>query len=605
MAQLRAKQIKLAAADDLLIGGTGGNGTVLTKGTAGQVLKVLTGGALGYELAKAADTTFDKGTTTLTSTNVESAIRELAGLAGTGVAGVQAELDAVENAVGLNADGTYTVPANMNYVAANTLKGGVAELDAALKAVDTAYKAADTTLTTDLAAEVTRATAAEGVLRTDLASEVTNRTAADTLIRTDFAAADTALDGKITTERDRATAAEGVLTTAVSDEATTRGTNDAAIRAGAGLEASGAYAADATTTYLKTATTLKDADHKLDAAVKKVADDLAALGSGSITGLQSEVDLIETGLGFGTDGAKPDFTSVNYVGATDSVFTAVNKLDAQVKVNTDGVTAVNSRIDALGAAFNYVGVLEGGATAGAALLLDSLPAAGKDAGDYYKVSVGGYFKKGAAAAFYVNVGDGLVFNTTGGVDIIDNTNANVLAGQNIAVTGNADTGFAVALTGVVPIANGGTGKAALESVTAGSNKIVLGAGAANSVVNGFTIDLDTTKIDFKTLTSVNNPGAAQEDKFLKWTSTGLAYVSAGDLGATIREEEDFAPATAANAAVTLAHAPMGKVAVFINGVKLKKAGYAVDGLTVTLVDSANGYGIETGDTLSVSYSYSA
>lgn len=205
----------------------------------------------------------------------------------------------------------------------------------------------------------------------------------------------------------------------------------------------------------------------------------------------------------------------------------------------------------------------------------------------------------------MNINDGLVFNTTSGVDIIDNTNANVLAGTNIAVTGSADTGFTVALAGIVPVANGGTGKAALADVTAGSTKIVLSAGAAGSVVNAFSVDVDTSKILFKELQGVNAPAAAQEGKFLKWTSAGLAYVSAAEVGSTVRAEEDFTPATAANASATLAHTPVGDVQVFINGVKLKKAGFSVTGLSVTLVDAMNGYGIETGDTLSVSYSYAA
>ena len=57
MAQLRAKQIKLANANDLLIGGTGGNGTVLAAGADKTVLKVVAGG-LQYAMQVAEDVTF-------------------------------------------------------------------------------------------------------------------------------------------------------------------------------------------------------------------------------------------------------------------------------------------------------------------------------------------------------------------------------------------------------------------------------------------------------------------------------------------------------------------------------------------------------------------
>ena len=77
------------------------------------------------------------------------------------------------------------------------------------------------------------------------------------------------------------------------------------------------------------------------------------------------------------------------------------------------------------------------------------------------------------------------------------------------------------------------------------------------------------------------------------------------MGVTVANEEDFTPTTATDASVTLAFPPRGAVAVFINGVKLKKAGFTVVGSTVKLTDANNGYGIETGDTVSVSYNYSA
>lgn len=121
-----------------------------------------------------------------------------------------------------------------------------------------------------------------------------------------------------------------------------------------------------------------------------------------------------------------------------------------IVTNQDDITDLTALVTALGNAFNYVGVLdEGGVDAGSAFDLDTLPAGGKDAGDYYKVTVGGYFiqaNTNGGVAFLVNTNDNLVWNTTGSVDIIDNTQGAVLGtASEIEVTGNADTGFTVAI----------------------------------------------------------------------------------------------------------------------------------------------------------------
>ena len=136
--------------------------------------------------------------------------------------------------------------------------------------------------------------------------------------------------------------------------------------------------------------------------------------------------------------------------AADATLTA--DLAAEVTARIAADAALGNRIDALGNAFNYVGALVGGADAGTATDLSALPAGEKDSGDYYKVTTAGYFKVGTAqAAFYANVGDGLVFNITGTVDKIDNTDSTVDGTTDeIVVTGSADTGFIV---GIDPVFN--------------------------------------------------------------------------------------------------------------------------------------------------------
>lgn len=112
-------------------------------------------------------------------------------------------------------------------------------------------------------------------------------------------------------------------------------------------------------------------------------------------------------------------------------------------VKTDLVAALNEvkgTVNSIGNAFNYVNLVAGGADELTALDLTTLTE--KDTGDYYKVSTAGWFAVGLNAPFQANVGDGLVWNLSGTVDIIDNTNANIAGtADQIDVVGSPDTGF--------------------------------------------------------------------------------------------------------------------------------------------------------------------
>lgn len=110
-----------------------------------------------------------------------------------------------------------------------------------------------------------------------------------------------------------------------------------AIETGAGLGTDGTYSANATSTYLSAATSLFDADQKLDVALKALADDVAAIGEGNITGLQSEIDAIETGAGLAADGTYSANTGAVYISAATSLANADNLLDAAI--NTVAGTA--------------------------------------------------------------------------------------------------------------------------------------------------------------------------------------------------------------------------------------------------------------------------
>lgn len=124
-------------------------------------------------------------------------------------------------------------------------------------------------------------------------------------------------------------------------------------------------------------------------------------------------------------------------------------IGAAVAANRTDIDSVTATLAGLANAFNYVGTVSGGADSGTAFDLDTLPAGGKDAGDYYKVASGGWFVvvAGVGTPFQANTNDGLVWNTSGGIDIIDNTNSTVGGTTDeIDVSGSVDTGFVVALS---------------------------------------------------------------------------------------------------------------------------------------------------------------
>ena len=169
--------------------------------------------------------------------------------------------------------------------------------------------------------------------------------------------------------------AQGVLddisanAAAIAQESTDRANADSAIQAeldasqtGAGLETDGTYASNTSANYIAAATSLKDADNKLDAAVKAEADraqavegsltslvtddktdlvsainEVSSLAGNGVEGVQNELDATQVGAGLAESGAYAPNVSANYIAAATSLADADNKLDAQVKVNADAI----------------------------------------------------------------------------------------------------------------------------------------------------------------------------------------------------------------------------------------------------------------------------
>ena len=134
---------------------------------------------------------------------------------------------------------------------------------------------------------------------------------------------DTYTDSTVKTETDRALAAESLLQNELD-----------ATQTGAGLASNGLYSPNTATNYLTSASSLADADNKLDSTLKEKSDLLETL--------------IST-IGADTD-SKFDFTgtTVNYL-TVNNLGNAVVKdnlvaLDSQIKTNTDAQQANNTAI---------------------------------------------------------------------------------------------------------------------------------------------------------------------------------------------------------------------------------------------------------------------
>ena len=300
--------------------------------------------------ADAAAATATAAATAANADSVEAAAR-LAGDAALGARddAIQVELDTVEASLGLNSDGSYTAPANTTYLATvvNQKQADVA-LDKAVSDEVARATAAEGVITTALTAETALRVAGDANLQTQLTAYVNQAVAGVATAETAEAARAIAAEAAISTilsNTDHAVglasdgsfvaptgtsyidssvtvmsasvlldaqlktvtnglAAEGVArtsadvtqTAALSAEIVNRTNADSAIQAeldttqaGAGLDTTGTYTPATDSNYINSAVTLKDADHKIDAALKAVADRTTAIESVSVPLLQSEI----------------------------------------------------------------------------------------------------------------------------------------------------------------------------------------------------------------------------------------------------------------------------------------------------------------------------
>jgi len=118
-----------------------------------------------------------------------------------------------------------------------------------------------------------------------------------------------------------------------------------ATQTGAGLGTDGSYSANGSTNYLASATSLVSADEALDAQIKSVADSVAGSVSSGITGLQTEVDAVETAAGLNADGTFSAHSGTNYLDSATTMKEVDAALDSQLASSTAELDSLISDVE--------------------------------------------------------------------------------------------------------------------------------------------------------------------------------------------------------------------------------------------------------------------
>lgn len=213
-------------------------------------------------------------------------------------AGLQAAITALEESIG------------------QSLADQVAALEDAIEAEEAARVAADSTLTSNLAAEVTRATAAEAALQSELDAEEARAAAAEAAIASDLADEEAARIAAVAAEAASRASADSALqgaidaevaarASAVSSEAAAREAADSTLQGNIDAEEAARIAGDAATLASANSYTDSQVSALVDSApellntLKELSDALggdenfATTVAGQIAAVQAEVDAEE------------------------------------------------------------------------------------------------------------------------------------------------------------------------------------------------------------------------------------------------------------------------------------------------------------------------
>ncbi|WP_162415742.1 hypothetical protein, partial [Cyclobacterium roseum] len=180
------------------------------------------------------------------------------------------------------------------------------------------------------------------------------------------------------------------------------------------------------------------------------------------------------------------------------------------------------------------------------------------------------------------------------------------------------------VTGILPVANGGTGSATQNFVdlttdqTIAGNKTISGVTNVSNTTESTTITTGALVINGGVGVTKNlNVGGTIRTGAVTYTNTdgtngqvlmtdGSGVTSWSNPTATVIEVADEFSATASQTSFTLTQAPSAnsKVKMYVNGIRISNTAYSWSGTTLTYVPANNGgNSLTAGDRIQMDYSY--
>ncbi|SHG94048.1 hypothetical protein SAMN05443373_105149 [Flavobacterium granuli] len=525
------------------------------------------------------------------------------------------------------ADATLTTNLNAE-VARATVAEGVLTTSIANEA--STRGTADATLTTNLNAEITRANAAEATKENTANKSIDGTFASNSdvkfptekAVKTYVDASVSTTSTALATEVLRATAAEGVLTTSIANEASTRATGDATLTTNLNAEISRATAAE---TGLTSSLALKvdkisgkglsTEDYSSAEKTKLAAitgtntgdQDLsiyAPLASPTFTGTVSGITKTMVGLGNvdnTTDLLKPistatqsaldlkaDLASPTFTGTVSGITKTMvglgnvdNTTDLLKPISTATQSALDLKADL--ASPTFTGTVSGitktmvglGNVDNTTDLLKPISTATQSALDLKADLVSPTFTGTVTASGTLTTGVVTYPNSHGtSGQVLSTTGSGTLAWTTPSTTANA-------YSGVLPLANGGTGSATQNFVDLSTTQTVAGAKTFSSAVTG--------------------------SSFVKSGGTSIQYLMAdGTVSSGPREVNAEFTATASQTNFTVTQTPLtGRIIkMYVNGVRISNTACSFSGTTLTYIPSNNGnYNLTAGDRIQIDFYY--
>lgn len=274
--------------------------------------------------------------TSSTYINTASSLKSADTLLDNAINAIQTELNTTQSSVGLNSNGTYTAPATSTYLALTV------SIKDALEKLDTAIKTEVDNRIADVNAEETRAILIETALQDSILQITGGSTGSISSLQTELDTTQT----------------------------------------GAGLNSAGTYNPHSTSNYISTATSLRDADIKLDTAIKTVENSVVALENQvgedlqlQISNVQSSIDAeiiartndvntINSRLNTFFENAPLDFDTILEIdaristletsNASSTIQTQINALDLRLDTVESDITALEQQDDAISARIDVV-----------------------------------------------------------------------------------------------------------------------------------------------------------------------------------------------------------------------------------------------------------